>query len=139
MYAVLLSDRVIKLGPVKDDMYDYSIITDKMKNSLYILARDVERFMDMYNDEVLEFVGEAGFESVTSSPLQQYQGDDCMYPKGFHTTGGKCLAHSTAITQSIIMSRYQAVADLLDKISHIPFQPIIINLCFIIFVYKPEF
>ena len=60
---------VIDLGPIVDDAYDYAIVSDDKQVSLFILARDVERFFKLYNDEVLNIVEKMGFTRKYNKPL----------------------------------------------------------------------
>lgn len=59
---------VIGLGPIVDDLYDYSIVSDNMRLSLFILARNVSRFLDIYEDSVMDFVYDMGFTHVYNMP-----------------------------------------------------------------------
>jgi lipocalin len=47
---------ITKLGPVIDDEYQYAIVTDSFKLSLYVLARNINYFFDNYDDEVTNFL-----------------------------------------------------------------------------------
>jgi len=60
---------VINLGPIVDDAYDYAIVSDDKQVSLFVLARDVERFFKLYNDEVLDIVEKMGFTRKYNKPL----------------------------------------------------------------------
>jgi lipocalin len=55
---------VVKLGDVYDNMYDYAIITNPSGVSLWVLTRDIERFNDLYNEEVLDFLDNYGFRYI---------------------------------------------------------------------------
>lgn len=73
---------VIKLGPKtfgKDNQYEYSVVTDNLKATLFVLARDPETFNREYNEEVLEFLKKKGFTNFINKPVATYQGSDCMY------------------------------------------------------------
>ena len=59
---------VIELGPLVDDQYDYSIVSDDKQISLFVLARDVDRFFDLYSDDVLETLIMFGFTKL-NKPL----------------------------------------------------------------------
>ena len=45
---------VTKLGPIVNDKYEYAIVTDSLELSLRVLARDKEKFLELYDEEVLE-------------------------------------------------------------------------------------
>lgn len=64
---------VVELGPVLDDEYQYSIVSDPQKLSLFVLARDVEQFMKQYENEVLETLSVLGFDKTRNSPLKVNQ------------------------------------------------------------------
>ena len=70
---------VLELGPVVDDYYDYSIVSDNKGLSLYVLARDVDRFYKLYNDDVLNSLEEFGFTKFYNSPLIMNQTDCSIY------------------------------------------------------------
>ena len=38
------TDLIMELGPVVEDKYDYSLVTNPTKTSLFVLARDLARF-----------------------------------------------------------------------------------------------
>jgi lipocalin len=62
---------VVKLGDVYDNMYDYAIITTPSGVSLWVLTRDIERFYELYNDEVLNYLSSYGFRYI------DVDNDDC--------------------------------------------------------------
>tara|TARA_B100000886_G_scaffold273238_1_gene197157 strand:+ start:1111 stop:1659 length:549 start_codon:yes stop_codon:yes gene_type:complete len=66
---------VLELGPVVDDYYDYSIVSDNMGLSLFVLTRDVDRFYKLYDEQVLESLNNLGFNGFLNSPLVMNQTD----------------------------------------------------------------
>ena len=60
---------VLELGPVVDDYYDYSIVSDNKGLSLYVLARDVDRFFKLYNDDVINSLEDFGFNKFFNKPI----------------------------------------------------------------------
>merc|ERR1712170_333793 len=42
---------IVKLGPVVNGQYDYAVVTDGLKASLFVLARDVDTFNEKYDAE----------------------------------------------------------------------------------------
>jgi apolipoprotein D and lipocalin family protein len=60
---------VINLGPIVNDEYDYAIVSDDKQISLFVLARDVERFFKLYDDDVLDIVEDMGFIRKYNKPL----------------------------------------------------------------------
>lgn len=70
---------VLALGPVnKYNLYDWSIVSDKISTFLYVLARDVDNFNEIYKDEVLNKVKELGFTGRKEA-IATYQEEDCIY------------------------------------------------------------
>jgi lysozyme C len=47
---------VVKLGDIVDNQYQYSIITTPSGISLWVLTRDINRFNELYDNEVKEFL-----------------------------------------------------------------------------------
>lgn len=60
---------VVELGPIVDDAYDYAIVSDNFQISLFVLARDVDRFFKLYNDDVLDSVESMGFTRKYNKPI----------------------------------------------------------------------
>lgn len=69
---------VYQLGPVHKEQYEYSIVSDPLKLSLFVLARNVTRFMDKYNANVTEYLTEQGFTTLVNSPILTPQ-EGCEY------------------------------------------------------------
>jgi lipocalin len=70
---------VVALGPVVNSQYEYAVITDPARLSLYVLTRDAGRFRVKYESTVLEIVKPMGFNSFMNLPLKTNQ-DGCHYP-----------------------------------------------------------
>lgn len=49
---------ITKLGPVNDNKYDYSIVTDSLGLSLYVLVRNITEFENNYQDEINKFLND---------------------------------------------------------------------------------
>jgi lipocalin len=58
---------VIKLGEIKNNQYQYSIITTQSGISLWVLVRDITTFFKLYNAEVVKFLDEYNFKYETVS------------------------------------------------------------------------
>ncbi len=71
---------IYQLGPVVRDQYEYSIVSDPLKLSLFVLARNVTRFMDKYNRNVTDYLTEQGFTTLVNSPILTPQ-EGCEYWK----------------------------------------------------------
>lgn len=69
---------VYQLGPVEKDEYQYSIVSDPLKLTLFVLARNVTKFMDKYNRNVTEYLTEQGFTGLLNSPIVTPQ-EGCEY------------------------------------------------------------
>ncbi|XP_054763484.2 uncharacterized protein LOC129270102 [Lytechinus pictus] len=70
---------IIKLGPIVNDQYEYSIVTDPAAAALFVLVRDPATFDIKYDAEVREYLLVTGFTSPTTQPVRVYHGDDCTY------------------------------------------------------------
>ena len=66
---------VLELGPIVDEKYDYSIVSDNKALSLYVLARDVNRFYESYYAMVLDSLNEFGFNKKYNEPQTMNQTD----------------------------------------------------------------
>lgn len=55
---------IIELGPVIDGYYDWAFVSDPLKLSLFILARDVDRFNRDYDTYIVELIKDYGFNNV---------------------------------------------------------------------------
>ena len=56
---------VIKLsGDIFDNMYRYSIVSVPQGPSLWVLARNISEFFELYDNEVTEFLDMYGFKYV---------------------------------------------------------------------------
>ena len=70
---------IIDLGPVEDNEYKYSIVSDDKKLSLFVLARNVTEFQEKYDEIVLEKLDEFGFNNFINKPIPSNQ-TNCVYP-----------------------------------------------------------
>lgn len=69
---------VYQLGPVEKGQYQYSIVSDPVKLTLFVLARNVSQFLETYNQPVLEYLADQGFTSLVNSPVVTPQ-EGCVY------------------------------------------------------------
>lgn len=67
---------VYQLGPVHKDQYEYSIVSDPLKFTLFVLARNVTKFMEHYNSNVTEWLKTNGFTELWNTPILTVQ-DGC--------------------------------------------------------------
>ena len=66
---------VLELGPIVDDLYEYSIVSDDKALSLFVLARDVDKFYKNYNVDVLISLENLGFTKKYNMPIVMNQTD----------------------------------------------------------------
>ena len=66
---------VLELGPVVNDLYEYSIVSDDKALSLFVLARNVANFYKNYNDDVLISLENFGFIKKYNMPIVMNQTD----------------------------------------------------------------
>ena len=59
---------VLELGPIVDDLYDYSIVSDNKAISLFVLTRDVDRFYKLYQEQVDASLKDFGFTKAYNKP-----------------------------------------------------------------------
>ena len=52
---------VVKLGEIKNNEYQYSIITTPSGISLWVLVRDITTFFELYDAEVTDFLNQYNF------------------------------------------------------------------------------
>lgn len=64
---------VVQLGEVKNDQYQYTIVTSPSGISLWVLVRDIASFFDLYDVEVVDFLHKYGF---VYRPVSQTNCDD---------------------------------------------------------------
>lgn len=64
---------VIETGPVIDELYDYAIVSDDKRLSLYVLTRNVTRFYSDYDEDVLYSLDTFGFSKKYNSPITMDQ------------------------------------------------------------------
>jgi len=70
---------IYDLGPIENGQYQYAIVSDPKQRTLYVLARDVDDFMERYDKIVLQTLQEMGFTKSFNEPLLTNQ-DDCFLP-----------------------------------------------------------
>lgn len=66
---------VLELGPIVNEKYDYSIVSDNKALSLYVLTRDVNRFYQSYDTIVLDSLEDFGFNKRYNEPIVMNQTD----------------------------------------------------------------
>eukprot|EP00128_Syssomonas_multiformis_P014400 Colp12_sorted_trinity150504_noHs@4832 len=72
---------VVALGPdTFDGKYQWAIVTDPFKISLFVLARDPQVFAKLYEAEVLKTLDTLGFNHFWNKPIKTLQTPECLYP-----------------------------------------------------------
>lgn len=70
---------IIGLGPINaDGLYDWATVSDAQQETLYVLVRDVKRFRDNYEDDILATLEEQGFTTFLNRPRRSMQ-FNCEY------------------------------------------------------------
>lgn len=69
---------VLDLGPIVNDQYEYSIVSDPSQTSLFVLTRDVDQFFDEYDEEVLQKLKKLKFTNFRNKPIKTDQ-TNCNY------------------------------------------------------------
>ena len=70
---------VFGLGPVvSGSFYDYAMVSDPSGESLYVLARNVTRFQERYEGDVLATLKHLNFTSFLNKPRKSSQ-EGCKY------------------------------------------------------------
>ena len=64
---------VYQLGPVEDDEYQYSIVSDPLKLTLFVLARNVSDFMERWDANIREWLKTNGFTGLLNTPIATIQ------------------------------------------------------------------
>jgi len=70
---------VVKIGPVENGTYQYSVVSDSRSLTLFVLARDVAEYDSKYAAEVNDFLDANGFAGFLKSPQPTLQ-KGCTYP-----------------------------------------------------------
>ena len=69
---------VIQTGPIINNEYQYSIVSDNLKLSLFVLCRNVTEYYELYDDIVKESLESYGFTKDINKPITMKQ-VDCDY------------------------------------------------------------
>jgi apolipoprotein D and lipocalin family protein len=65
---------VYNLGPELNNLYEWSIVSDPLKISLFVLARDVDRYFENYDEQVQNILTDYGFYN-----LVKVEHENCVY------------------------------------------------------------
>lgn len=70
---------ILKVGPENDQsQYDYAVVSDPFRLTLFVLARDVDRYFAKYDTEVRAFLRANGFTEFWNEPIVLDQ-TNCTY------------------------------------------------------------
>lgn len=56
---------IVLLGEIKNQQYQYSVVTSPSSISLWVLVRDIETYMQNYDEEVKKFLEEYDYKYIT--------------------------------------------------------------------------
>ena len=73
---------IYKLGPEhleSEELYQYSVVSNPSKSNLFLLARDPAEFREKYEEDLLIWLDENGWNTDNNKPVETYQGEDCTY------------------------------------------------------------
>ena len=65
---------IVFLGEVQNEQYQYSIITTPSGVSLWVLVRDIDMFLEYYDEEVKQFLQDNNYKYVAIE-----HDDNCVY------------------------------------------------------------
>lgn len=68
---------IYELSDIENEEYQWVIVSDKYKVTLFVLARNVDEFYSIYNEKVLQILKDYGFTKIWNKPIQTIQ--DCSY------------------------------------------------------------
>jgi len=68
---------IYELSEIVKEEYQWAVVSDKYKLSLFVLARNVDEFHSIYNDKVLQILKDYGFTRIWNKPIETIQ--DCSY------------------------------------------------------------
>ena len=69
---------VIEYGPIINNQYQYAIVSDNLKFSLFVLARNVSEYYQLYDEDVKNSLDIFGFTNAFNKPIVMDQ-TDCQY------------------------------------------------------------
>lgn len=81
-FNFLSTDWVVKLGPSSfgdNGLYQYSVVTDNLQATLFVLARNVDTFKSQFDEEVTTWLAENGFTHFWNKPVPTVQNKNCLY------------------------------------------------------------
>ncbi len=64
---------VVNIGPILDQKYEWAIVSDPLQVSLFVLARNVTRYYNVWNETVNSILINEGFTSPVNQPVYTQQ------------------------------------------------------------------
>lgn len=69
---------IFDLGPVGEEGYSYSVVSDPFRLTLFVLARNLTEFAELWSADVLTELKEAGYTGFLNTPSATVQAN-CTY------------------------------------------------------------
>lgn len=72
----------MSLGPAsfgEHTQYQYSIVTDRLQLTMFVLARDPKEFRKEFDTQVKDFLMKNGFDHFWNKPIVTLQSEECKY------------------------------------------------------------
>jgi lipocalin len=67
------------VGPIESGKYAWAIVSDVLRTSVWILARDTKKFNMDFDADVLEKAKDKGFKMSWNKPIKSEQPNNCKY------------------------------------------------------------
>ena len=90
---------IVKIGPVENGQYQYSVVFDEKSRTLFVLARNLETYEKKYAEEVDAFLIEANFQGFLKGPIPTLQ-EGCSYPPVISEKENYCPSSPAALHAS---------------------------------------
>ena len=71
---------IFAIGPIVNGQYEWAVVSDPLRLTLFILTRNLGRWKRLYATRVLALVAKEGFTGL-DAPIDIVQGPQCNYPK----------------------------------------------------------
>ena len=71
---------IYSFGPSGTSQYEFAVVSDELKLTLFVLARDPEAFKREFDEDVKALLNALGFKHFWNKPLAVHQGPGCNYP-----------------------------------------------------------
>jgi len=105
---------VYNLGPESNELYEWAIVSDSTKLSLFVLARDVSTYYEKYDTEVKNILSDLGFDNLikvshenceyAQMPLQTNTQSQCQVASYLRKSGFP----ESSIGPMVCISKYES-------------------------------